>query len=285
MAASAPITAIMAVGRAMQASGSKPGPAIAYSPAPYALRTMTEIFGTVASDTALIILAPWRMIPSRSTAVPTMKPGTSARKSSGTLNASHNWMKRVALSAESTNNTPPLNIGLLATTPTTLPSSRPNPTSSSRAHSAWISKNEPSSSSALTYLRMSKACRSLTGTSARRSPLPASTGSVTGGSSEKFDGRYDKYWRTVSSASGSSLARKCPTPETEQCIFAPPISSSVVFSPTTISTMRAEPRYIDALPSTMTTTSQNAGMYAPPAALGPNSAQTCGMLPEARTWV
>ena len=39
-----------------------------------------------------------------------------------------------------------------------------------------------------------------------------------------------------------------------------------------------------ALPSTMATTSQNAGMYAPPAALGPNSAQTCGIEPEARTW-
>ena len=32
---------------------------------------------------------------------------------------------------------------------------------------------------------------------------------------------------------------------------APPISSSVVFSPVTISTMRSEPRYIDALPSTI----------------------------------
>jgi hypothetical protein len=34
----------------------------------------------------------------------------------------------------------------------------------------------------------------------------------------------------------------------------------------------------------MATTSQKAGMYAPPAALGPNRAQTCGMEPEARTW-
>ena len=42
----------------MQASGSNAGPAIAYSPAPYALRTITEIFGTVASDTAEIIFAP-----------------------------------------------------------------------------------------------------------------------------------------------------------------------------------------------------------------------------------
>jgi hypothetical protein len=48
--------------------------------------------------------------------------------------------------------------------------------------------------------------------------------------------------------------------------------------------MRAEPRYIDALPSTITTTSQNAGMYAPPAAEGPNKAHTCGTDPLARTW-
>ena len=44
------------------------------------------------------------------------------------------------------------------------------------------------------------------------------------------------------------------------CIFAPPMSSSVVFSPVTISTMRSLPRYIEALPSTITTMSQKAGM-------------------------
>jgi hypothetical protein len=41
---------------------------------------------------------------------------------------------------------------------------------------------------------------------------------------------------------------------------APPISSSVTFSPITISAIRGEPRYIDAFFSTMNTTSQNAGM-------------------------
>ena len=62
----------------------------------------------------MIILAPCRMMPCFSTAVPTMKPGTSARNSSGTLNASQSCTKRVALSAESTKSTPPLNIELLA---------------------------------------------------------------------------------------------------------------------------------------------------------------------------
>ncbi len=41
---------------------------------------------------------------------------------------------------------------------------------------------------------------------------------------------------------------------------APPISSSVTFSPMTISAMRGEPRYMLAFPSTITTMSQNAGM-------------------------
>ena len=61
-------------------------------------------------------------------------------------------------------------------------------------------------------------------------------------------------------ASASSAARLSPQPDTVACMRAPPISSSVTFSPMTISAMRGEPRYIDALPSTMITTSQNAGM-------------------------
>ena len=46
----------------------------------------------------------------------------------------------------------------------------------------------------------------------------------------------------------------------EVCMRAPPISSSVTFSPITISAIRGEPRYIEALPSRIITTSQNAGM-------------------------
>ena len=53
----------------------------------------------------------------------------------------------------------------------------------------------------------------------------------------------------------------------------------------TISAMRGEPRYMLALPSTMTTTSQNAGMYAPPAADGPKSRQICGTCPDSCTWL
>ena len=88
------------------------------------MRTITESFGTVASLTALIIFAPWRMIPWRSTSVPIMKPGTSARNSSGTLKALQVQMKRAALSAESTNSTPPFCLGWLATMPIARPSRR-----------------------------------------------------------------------------------------------------------------------------------------------------------------
>ena len=49
-------------------------------------------------------------------------------------------------------------------------------------------------------------------------------------------------------------------PLREVCIRAPPISSSVTFSPITISAIRGEPRYIEAFPSRMITMSQNAGM-------------------------
>jgi hypothetical protein len=66
---------------------------------------------------------------------------------------------------------------------------------------------------------------------------------------------------------------------------APLMSSNVVRSPTTISTMRGEPRYIEALPSTMNTMSQRAGMYAPPAAEGPNGQQICGTRPDNRFWL
>ena len=60
--------------------------------------------------------------------------------------------------------------------------------------------------------------------------------------------------------SSSVLTSMWPQPLTPVCMRAPPISSSVTFSPMTISAMRGEPRYIEALPSRMITTSQKAGM-------------------------
>src|SRR3954464_9945452 len=47
------------------------------------------------------------MIPAASTFVPTMKPGTSTRNTSGIPKASQSVTKRAALSAESLSSTPP----------------------------------------------------------------------------------------------------------------------------------------------------------------------------------
>ncbi len=86
---SAPITEISAPGHATSKSGSYARPAITKYPAPYPLRTTTVSLATVADAMQCSIFAPWRMIPSCSTLEPTMKPGTSIKNTSGTLNASH----------------------------------------------------------------------------------------------------------------------------------------------------------------------------------------------------
>ena len=152
-----------------------------------------EIFGTVASVTALIIFAPWRMIPWRSTAVPIMKPGTSARNSSGRLNALHSQMKCAALSAMSTNSTPPFCLGWLATMPIARPSRRAKPTTSSLAQRGWTSKNDSASTSESISALMSNGLFSsagmmsrigvsdagLGGRRDRRLLRPSSTGSTT----------------------------------------------------------------------------------------------------------
>ena len=94
---------------------------------------MTEMRGTDAAQTEKSILAPWRMMPVRSTSAPTMKPALSARKSSGTLKALHIQMKRAALSELSENSTPALWSDWLASTPMGRPPSRANPQTSSGA--------------------------------------------------------------------------------------------------------------------------------------------------------
>ena len=56
--------------------------------------------------------------------VPTQKPGTSMRNTSGTLNASQIWMKCAALSAASASRMPPACFGLFATMPAGRPPNR-----------------------------------------------------------------------------------------------------------------------------------------------------------------
>src|SRR5699024_11240061 len=69
------------------------------------------------------IFAPWRIIPSRSTFVPIINPGTSTKNSKGILKASQSWINLAALSAESGNSTPPFTRGWLDRKSTRLNSS------------------------------------------------------------------------------------------------------------------------------------------------------------------
>ena len=109
------------------------------------MRSTIEIFGTVASDTANSILAPWRMMPCFSTAVPTMKPGTSCRNTSGMSKASHSHTNRAALSAAFTSRAPPSTMGWLATMPIGWPPTRARPVTMFFAHAGFMGKNSPSS--------------------------------------------------------------------------------------------------------------------------------------------
>src|SRR3990170_2649203 len=247
---------------------------------------MTEIFGTVASATANSSLAPWRMMPWRSTWLPIMKPGTSARNSSGMLKALQSQTNRAPLSAESPKSTPPLTFGWLATIPSTRPSRRARPVISSGAKSRLTSKKLPSSTRRSTTLYMSKTRFCATGTSSSIGrPGAGSRAAAAGGASCQERGMYSSQRATRASASSSVAASTSPRPLTVQCMRAPPMSSIVTFSPVAISDMRGEPRYAEAWPSTMITRSQNAGMYAAPAGEGPSSTHTCGTTPESWIWL
>ena len=138
----------------------------------------------MASLIEVMSFAPWRMIPRRSTAEPIMNPGTSARNTSGMLNASQSHTNRATLSEESTNSTPPRCEGWFATMPTTEPSSRAKPQITSLAKSGLISKNESSSTTPATRAYMSKAFDSSSGTMPASEPRYAGgRPSVLGGSS------------------------------------------------------------------------------------------------------
>jgi len=107
---------------------------------------------------------------------------------------------------------------------------------------------------------MSKAWRSLAGTSARRSAGCGSLASPAGGGLLPAAGQVgqeaaDRVQRLLLGA-----GQVMPAAGHGAVHPGAPISSRVVRSRTTISTIRGLPRYIEALPSTMVTKSQNAGM-------------------------
>jgi hypothetical protein len=133
------------------------------------------------------------MIPWRSTCVPIMNPGTSARNRSGTLKALQVQMKRAALSAESTNRTPPFIFGWLATIPIACPSSRANPTTSSLAQRACTSQRESASTSDSIRSLMSNAEFSSGGTTSDTGRSDAgSAGGAGGGAARQLWGMNDR---------------------------------------------------------------------------------------------
>jgi hypothetical protein len=95
---------------------------------------MTVIFGTVASLNEYSSLAPRRMMPPYSCAVPGRNPGTSSNTRMGMLNASQNRTKRAAFSLDSKSSVPASTFGWLAITPTGIPSSRVKPVRMLIAH-------------------------------------------------------------------------------------------------------------------------------------------------------
>ena len=82
-APSGPITAISAVGHANQTSARRCFEFMTTYAPPYALRVITVIFGTVASVNAYSSLAPCRMIPPYSCAVPGRNPGRPRTRPAG----------------------------------------------------------------------------------------------------------------------------------------------------------------------------------------------------------
>ena len=120
------------------------------------------------------------MIPWRSTSVPTMNPGTSARNTNGIEKASQPQMKRAALSDESTKSAPPLCTELLATIPIGRPSSSPNPTITSGANNGFTSKKLSASTSPSRSSCMSNATRSSAGTMPEVSGVAGSSAAYVG---------------------------------------------------------------------------------------------------------
>src|SRR5699024_12682017 len=170
-------------------------------------------------------------------------------------------MNLAALSAESVNKTPPLARGWFAIIPTTLPSILASPVINSVANNFLISQKLSLSITRLISSIISNAAFWFSGmiSFSDFSKLLISDDSILFGVFLKFAGKYLKYFCAKEIASSSLLTKTSPQPETEQCILAPPISSKETFSPITFSAIRGEPKYIEALPSTITTISQNAG--------------------------
>ncbi len=92
--------------------------------------------------------------------------------------------------------------------------------------------------------------------------------------------------RTMASACASSLARWSATPDLVACTMPPPSSSAVTSSPVAAFTSGGPPRKIVPWFFTITTSSDMAGTYAPPAVHEPITAATCASpSDDMRAWL
>src|SRR5699024_5396601 len=106
-----------------------------YAP-PKALRVITVILGTVASEYAYKILAPWRIIPPCSCVTPGKNPVTSSKVMREILKESQKRINRAILSLESISRLPAKYFGWLQTSPTVCPLIFAKPTTTFLANAA-----------------------------------------------------------------------------------------------------------------------------------------------------
>ena len=109
--------------------------------------------------------------------------------------------------------------------------------------------------------------------------------STTGLSSMLLLGRNDRSRRTSSKAASSFSIAKWATPDLLACDWAPPSSSKVVVSPVTLAITSGPVRNICDVFSTMKIKSVRAGEYTAPPAQGPRIILSCGMTPDAWTFL
>ncbi len=109
-----------------------------------------------------------------------------------------------------------------------------------------------------------------------------SWGTMGGGSSLLFCGRYESSRLTASTPAISVSVARCATPLRPACTCAPPSDWAVTSSPVTVLITSGPVRNIE-LSEAMITKSVRAGEYTAPPAQGPRISEICGITPEAIT--
>ena len=91
-----------------------------------------QTYGVRLRVSVVTMRAPARTMPSSSCGLPTEKPGSSAKYTSGRWNVSQSSIRRMVFSPAAMSMEPPLNFGWLAITPTGWPLIRASPVTRAR---------------------------------------------------------------------------------------------------------------------------------------------------------